>query len=93
MPNTSQAAVPNSREAVFAQIRDILVEMFEIDPADIHGQAQLNDDLDIDSIDAVDLVVRLRELTGARIAPEQFRDVRTVGDMVDAAYQLMQRPN
>jgi len=49
----------------------------------------LNEDLEIDSIDAVDLLDRLRRQTGRKISAEEFRTVRTVGDLVDAVYALV----
>ncbi|WP_308364455.1 MULTISPECIES: acyl carrier protein [unclassified Microbulbifer] len=79
----------NSKEAILSELTDILVEMFEVDAADITPEAHLSDDLDIDSIDAVDLIVRLKELTGKKIAPEEFKSVRTVGDVVAAIQTVM----
>ena len=65
-----------------AQLRAVLCDEFELDAADVRPDALLYDDLDIDSIDAVDLLVRLKELTGKDIAPEQFKEVRSVADVV-----------
>ncbi|MFV8782825.1 acyl carrier protein [Microbulbifer sp. SA54] len=78
-----------NREAIFSKLKEILVEMFEAEEADISEDAHLSDDLDIDSIDAVDLIVRLKELTGRKIAPEEFKNVRTVGDVVTAIEKVM----
>ena len=50
-------------------LREILSEEFEIDAADVVPTANLYEDLDIDSIDAVDLIVRLKEITGKRVPP------------------------
>ncbi len=70
------------------QVSEILVEQFEIDANAIQPQAHLYDDLGIDSIDAVDLIVRLKEITGLRIPPEDFKDVRTVDDVVQVVTAL-----
>lgn len=78
-----------NREAIFTQLKDILVEMFEVEPEDVSEEAHLSDDLDIDSIDAVDLIVRLKELTGKKIAPEEFKNVRTVGDVMTAIEKVV----
>jgi acyl carrier protein len=67
---------------LLGKLQDILVEEFEMDRDAIVPEANLYEDLNIDSIDAVDLIVRLRELTGKKIPPEQFKSVRTVGDVV-----------
>lgn len=82
-----QTTAPD-RDTIYAHLRDTLVEMFEIPEAEVSSAARLYEDLDIDSLDAVDLIVRLRDLTGIKVKPEQFQDVRTVGDVVDAIKSL-----
>jgi len=64
------------------RLRKVLAEEFEIDPEAVVPDANLYEDLDIDSIDAIDLIVRLKEITGKRIPPDKFKKVRTVGDVV-----------
>lgn len=81
-----------SREEILAYLRDVLVELFELKPDQIVPEATLYDDLDIDSIDAVDLILRLKEITGRKIQPQTFRSVRTVGDVVDAIEKIMASP-
>ena len=76
-------------EQIFAMLSDILQEYFEIEPEDITRTASLYEDLDLDSIDAVDLVVKLREQTGKKIEPDDFKQVRTVQDVIDAIEKLM----
>lgn len=78
-----------NRNEVFDQVRDALVELFEIDADDIKPEAQLYQELDLDSIDAVDLVVHLQNLTGKKIKPDEFKAVRTVDDIVDAVVELL----
>jgi acyl carrier protein len=76
-------------DEIFTALKALLVEMFEIDPALIRPEALLFDDLDIDSIDAVDLVVRIREMTGRKVKPEEFKQVRTVGDIVATVEKML----
>lgn len=78
-----------TRDEIFATLSDYLQEMFEV-PADrVSLDAKLFEDLDLDSIDAVDLVVRLQDLTGKKIKPEAFKTVRTVSDVVDRVHDLL----
>ncbi len=79
-----------STQEIFARLRDLLVELFEVEPAKITLEANLYKDLDIDSIDAVDLIIKLKEITGRRVQPEAFKQVRTVGDVVNVVYGLTQ---
>ena len=78
-----------TRDEVLEQIQAALVELFEIEPSRITPEARLNEDLEIDSIDAVDLLDRLRRQTGRKISAGEFRTVRTVGDLVDAVHALV----
>ena len=73
-----------SREQLQAWVVELLAEMFELDAAALTGESNLYADLDIDSIDAVDLAVKLKQLTGKRLQPEVFKTIRTIGDVVDA---------
>ncbi|HYW77466.1 MAG TPA: acyl carrier protein [Gammaproteobacteria bacterium] len=70
-----------SQEDLSARFHNLLVERFELDPADIRPEARLYEDLDLDSIDAIDLAIVVRELTGRRVTPQEFRHVRTVADV------------
>ena len=85
-------ATMKSREEILAYLRDVLVELFELSPEQITPEATFQE-LDIDSIDAVDLILRLKEVTGRKIQPQTFKHVRTVGDVVDAIEKLMASPN
>lgn len=78
-----------SYDDILPLVRNILVEMFELDPNDIQPQSRLYDDLDIDSIDAVDIVVKLKEVTGRKVKPEDFKAVRTIDDVVRAVQNLL----
>ncbi len=71
------------------KIKDILVADFECDPARLTPDVNLFTDLDLDSIDAVDLVVRLQQETGKKVDPESFRQIRTLRDVTAAVVQLV----
>jgi len=77
------------REEIYTWLVKVLEESFEIDPARVTPEANLYTELDIDSIDAVDLMLRAKELTGRRIQPEVFKSVRTVQDVVNALFDVM----
>lgn len=78
----------NSRNEIFQTLRDALVELFELEPERITLEANLYQDLEIDSIDAVDLIDHIKRQTGKKIAAEEFKAVRTVGDVVESVYRL-----
>ncbi len=78
-----------SRDAILEKLAGDLEELFEIPRDKVSLDAKLFEDLDLDSIDAVDLVVKLQEVTGRRVKPEEFKAVRTVGDVVDCVEKLL----
>ena len=73
-----------SRDELFVWIADLLAEMFELDRDALTPESNLYTDLDIDSIDAVDLAVKLKQMTGKRLQPEVFKTIRTIDDVVNA---------
>lgn len=76
------------KQEIYQQISDLLVKLFELNADDITPESRLYEDLDLDSIDAVDLVVHLQKTTGRKIKPEMFKSVKTVQDVVDAIEEL-----
>lgn len=74
---------------ILEQLRAVLSSSFEIEPARITLQADLFKDLDLDSIDAVDLAIKLQEITGKRVKPQEFKGIRTVGDVLDTVKRLL----
>ncbi|SBV37250.1 Acyl carrier protein 2 [uncultured Stenotrophomonas sp.] len=81
-----------TKTELFERIVHILNDSFEIAPERITPEARLYEDLDIDSIDAVDLIVQLKPLLGRNLQPEAFKAVRSVQDVVDVVYTLLPAP-
>ena len=80
-----------SEQEIYALLKKLLVDMFEVESEVIKPEANLYEDLDIDSIDAVDLIVELRSITGKTIDPDEFKAVRTVDDVVAAVSAIVGR--
>ena len=78
-----------THDDILAALKKILADSFEVAPETVTLEAHLYEDLDLDSIDAVDLVVALQELTGKKIKPEEFKAARTVADVVAATADLL----
>ena len=86
-------AVRMTRGEVLDYVRRTIAELFEIEIEDIGSESTVFDDLDLDSIDAIDLVAKLQQLTGERIEEQAMRSVRTVGDLAElVAAQLDNTP-
>ena len=78
-----------TQQEIFTQIQQMLASLFEIEPSDIKPESKLFEELELDSIDAIDLVVKLQKTIGKKIMPEEFKNVRTVQDVVDVVYKLV----
>ncbi|WP_431224926.1 acyl carrier protein [Serratia sp. L9] len=77
------------QQTIYQEVSSLLTKLFDIDPQSIKPEARLYEELELDSIDAVDMVVHLQKKTGKKIKPEIFKQVRTVQDVVDAVEQLL----
>ncbi len=78
-----------TRDELFQNMQQILSENFEIDPDKISPESNLYSELELDSIDAVDLVIQVQELAGKKISPEEFKAARTVNDVLDVVEKLL----
>lgn len=65
-------------------LTDALVNLFEIEPERIAPDTNLYEDLEIDSIDGIDLIDYIKRQTGRKLLADDFRSVRTVEDVVQA---------
>lgn len=72
-----------TKDDLFKEFTKVLEELFEIEPENVTLQSRLVEDLDLDSIDAVDMIVKLQNFIGRRIKPEDFKSVRTVEDVLN----------
>lgn len=79
-----------NREEIFDYLKAYLHDIFEVPEENITLEANLVENLDLDSIDAVDLMVKLQEITGRKIPPDEFKTVRTLGDIVEKVYKILE---
>lgn len=79
----------HTRDSLLARIAEILQEQFDVEPEAISLDARLREDLDIDSIDAVNLMIELKSLTAKKITLDNFHQVQTIGDLVDAVLAFL----
>ena len=88
----AQIPIP-PREEVLRRIVEILSDSFEIDASKIKPESTLYEELDLDSIDAIDIFTQLREVTGRRPDPAEARNVRTVAELVDFVFAEIAKTN
>lgn len=67
---------------MFEQVRDIIVDTLNCDADKVTPAASLTEDLDADSLDAVELNMAIEDALGISIPDEQLTQMKTVGDIV-----------
>ena len=80
-----------TKEEILKKIQEMLAQLFDLDPEEIKPESKLFEELELDSIDAVDLGVKLQKQIGKKIMPEDFKQVRTVQDVVDVVDRLVNK--
>lgn len=83
----------HTRDSLLTRIADILQEQFDVEPGSITLDSRLREDLDIDSIDAVNLMIELKSITRKKITLENFHQVKTIGDLIDAILAFLSQEN
>ncbi len=79
-----------TKEQILNELTNILVDELEIDRNLVKLEANLFEDLDLDSIDAVDIAVRMQKFTDKKLPPQEFKKIRTINDIVEAVYGLLE---
>ncbi len=80
----------NNREDIYNVIKKMMFELFEIEENELSLETRLYEDLDFDSIDAIDMIVQLEKKAGKPIKPDDFKNVKTINDIVEVVYQITQ---
>ena len=78
-----------TKDEIFDKLKNILIAEFEIDGNLITLESKLFEDLELDSIDAVDLAVKVQQITNKKIPPEKFKEILTVEDVVNTVSELL----
>ena len=73
-----------SRDAILREIQQMMSELFELGSDRVRPEARLVEDLDLDSLDAFDLAIKVEEITGVALDENQIRELRTVEDVIVA---------
>lgn len=79
-----------SKDEIFSFLKESLVEMFEIDESKITPESLIYEDLEVDSIDAIDLMLHIKKKTGYQMEASDFKSVKTLWDIVEVVFNQMQ---
>ncbi len=79
-----------SKTEVYENLKQVLIEEFGFDDAQIQPTTRLVDDLDLDSIDWINMAVALEVRTGRKLQEQDLGGIRTIQDVVDVVHQRLQ---
>ncbi|MFN8470609.1 MAG: acyl carrier protein [Anaerolineae bacterium] len=71
-----------ANDPVFVKVRDIIVEQLDVKPEQVTWEARFREDLEADSLDLVELIMRFEEEFGGEISDKEAEGIGTVGDAV-----------
>lgn len=77
------------KQELITRVNEVMVEGFELDPQELKPEAKIVDDLELDSLDAIDMLVYLEEKINIKVDPERFRQVRTLNDVYDVVDEVL----
>jgi acyl carrier protein len=67
---------------VLDKIRDVVVKKFKVQPENVSGKTRLREDLNVDSLDAVELIMELEDTFNVKISDDEAQKLKTIGDIV-----------
>jgi acyl carrier protein len=79
-----------SKEEILERVIDVLAASFSLERQRIVPTSHLFEELELDSIDAIDLMVGLEEETGIKLSEGELHQIRVVQDVVDAIHRNME---
>jgi len=77
-----------TKDDILSKMQEILSDEFQLDRDTVTPEAKLYEDLELDSIDAVDLLVKMKEFMPGKVDPELFKKAVTVQDVVDVIAKI-----
>lgn len=78
----------HSKEEILEHLFKVLAEMFEVEEELLSPEANLADDLDLDSIDSIELLIELKDFIGRDVDANEFSEVKTVDEMVNIIIEI-----
>lgn len=81
------------KQSLIKEINQVMIDGFELDPAQLTPEAKIVDDLELDSLDAIDMLVFLEEKIKIKVDAETFRTVKTLDDVYNVVEKVLRESN
>lgn len=76
-----------NRDEILSALKDVLVDRLKVDASTITDDANLFEDLGLDSIDLMTVVMAVEEKFAIEVSDEELEDVTTLGQAADLLSQ------
>lgn len=80
-----------TKEQIYENLLNILSEDLSVDVEEITPTLEIRDDLQFDSLELYSFVIDVEDQYGIRISDEQIDRVRTMNDLVDMVYEIVNK--
>lgn len=81
------------QEDIDAYVRTQLEQNFDCDISILNNETNLFETYDLDSIDAVDLIVEVQKKYNISLSPEDFKGIRNYGELIEAIAKTVATAN
>ena len=68
---------------IYEKVKGIIVDLLGVDELKITMEARFREDLEADSLDLVELIMKFEDEFGGEISDKEAQDIKTVGQAVD----------
>jgi acyl carrier protein len=72
-----------NQQEIFEKVKAIIVDLLGVDEAKITLEARFREDLEADSLDLVELIMKFEDEFGGEISDKEAQDIKTVGQAVE----------
>ena len=81
------------KQKLIEEINEVMIEGFELDASQLKPEAKIIEDLELDSLDAIDMLVFLEDKIKIKVDAETFRTVRTLDDVYNVVHKVVSESN
>ena len=79
-----------SRDEITATVKEIFRDTLKVEPEKLEPQTVLKDDLNLDSLDMIEVVYELEERFDVQIPEERIKEIKTFDDVITGLHTTLE---
>ena len=83
--------MPMNEEEILVELKRVLMDEFEVDEEKITPNASFYEDLELDSLDAIDLIVTMNNVYNIDVDNKSMEEILTVQQLIDTVKRYTSR--